>query len=1067
MPSAVTSPPSAPSIPVRLLVIADQPGLVTAIAAALTPLDAEIVRVNGVSAALSGVLAQDFALIVVGAGRTESGAQIIRSIRAHRDHGHTPLLVLAAQAGGEAEAYRLGAVDVLGVTVAPEILRAKAAVFIALHRRIAIAASGSERERRLRWLVDHTSDAVWRFAADQPIPTDASPDEQIDLCYRHGFLAECNDAMARMYGFPSPAAMVGIRLSDMMPRSDERNLAYLRAFIAADYRLLDAESVERDREGNVKFLRNTLIAVAEDGHLRSAWGISRDITQRRKDEESLRLHALVLERMAEGVSVADADGLIRYTNAAADAMFGCSRGELAGTSLLAHSELTPDDQAKALGEILAQLAKEGSWTGEWRHRRKDGGAFITSVSIASIEQDGRRYLVCVQGDVTEQRRRLREIEESEAHTRALIDSALDAMITIDEIGVVTDWNPQAHAIFGWSRDEALGQSLAEMIIPPNLREAHRRGILRFHETGEGPILGRRLELAAVRRSGELFPVELSIVPSRIGGKQRFCGYLRDITERKRTEDELHQRERQLSLVIDALPALVCYVDDQRRYQLANRAYEEWFGIQPEQLLGRHMAEVIGGDAFALVESRISLALSGKRESFEGVLPYRDWAPRDIHADYMPDIDADGTVRGFVALVQDVSARKQAEAREHLLVEAIAVLNGSLDVDRTLMDLAAVVVPRLGDWCTIDLIDEGGPRRVAVVHRDPARARSLEDLLTADPGSREAIVARVAGKAAGEFVPEVGAEMSLLRSLGLGSFLAVPLRTRGRVVGVLSLASEGRRRLNDADHAFAQELADRTAAAIDNARLYQAEKTARGYAADRAEALARTNAELEQFAYVASHDLQEPLRMVLQFLELMRPKIEPHLDERTRSYMGFISEGATRMHALIHDLLAYSRLGREDTPPLQEIGLERVLAEALDNLSVSITSTGARISHGPLPVVRIDKVQLIQILQNLISNALKFRGAGIPEIAVTASDGHDHWTVKVADNGIGIDPAYHERIFEVFQRLHGRSEYPGTGIGLAIVKKAVERQNGRIWVESELGKGSTFAFTVPKAGNVLA
>ncbi len=794
-----------------------------------------------------------------------------------------------------------------------------------------------------------------------------------------------------------------------------------------------------------------------------------------RDDEALRMHALVLERMAEGVSVIGADGVIRYANPAEHSMFGYAHGELVGMHVDSLGDPHPTADTATATRVIARLAREESWSGQWRNCRKDGELFVTSVSVTSFEQGGSSYFVCVQEDVTEDDRRVFALQESESHTRAIIDSALDAMITIDEHGLITDWNPQAFAIFGWNHSEALGQSLAGLIIPPEFREAHWRGISRYLATGDGPILGKRLELSAIRRSGELFPVELSIVPSRIGGRLRFCGYLRDITERKRIEDALRDRERLLSLITDILPALVSYIDPDHRYRFANRAYGEWFATTPADVLGQRVTDILGEETFTGLRPRLEAALSGERQTFESRVAYPDGV-RDVQIDYMPDIDEKRHVRGIVALVQDVTARKQAEEREHLLVEAMAILNGSLDVDRTLTELSGVAVPRLADWCAIDLVEgegDGDLRRVVVTHRDPDRVRFAQTVHAAYPTDRTGALHRIASSGRPEFVPEISDAMlvagandarhlELLRSLGLRSFLAVPLRARDRSIGVLTLATEGRRHLHPEDAAFAGQLAERAAVAVDNARLYQAEREARSFAADRAEALARTNAELEQFAYVASHDLQEPLRMVLQFLALMRPKIEPHLDDKTRTYLGFVTDGATRMHALIHDLLAYSRLGREDTPPLQEMSLERVLEEALANLRVATAAAGAEVTHDPLPVVRIDKIQLVQVFQNLISNAIKFRAADRPpKITISAVDGPTSWTIRIADNGIGIAPAFHARIFEVFQRLHGRAEYPGTGIGLAIVKKVVERQGGRIWVESDQGQGSTFNFTVPK------
>jgi light-regulated signal transduction histidine kinase (bacteriophytochrome) len=237
------------------------------------------------------------------------------------------------------------------------------------------------------------------------------------------------------------------------------------------------------------------------------------------------------------------------------------------------------------------------------------------------------------------------------------------------------------------------------------------------------------------------------------------------------------------------------------------------------------------------------------------------------------------------------------------------------------------------------------------------------------------------------------------------------------------------------------------------------KHAQQQLAERAERLAQSNEELEQFAYVASHDLQEPLRMVSSYTQLLARRYKDKLDDNAREFIHYAVEGATRMQVLINDLLAYSRLdtrGGNVVPTSSEAGLERALA----NLRLAIEESGAAVTHGPLPTVIADAVLLTQLFQNLVGNALKFRGAEPARVHVSAERSDDNWLFAVRDNGIGIDPSYGERIFVIFQRLHGRTEYPGTGIGLAICKKIVERHGGRIWLDVASGPGATFRFTLP-------
>ena len=244
--------------------------------------------------------------------------------------------------------------------------------------------------------------------------------------------------------------------------------------------------------------------------------------------------------------------------------------------------------------------------------------------------------------------------------------------------------------------------------------------------------------------------------------------------------------------------------------------------------------------------------------------------------------------------------------------------------------------------------------------------------------------------------------------------------------------------------------------------------ARELVEEQAEDLRRSNAELEQFAYVASHDLQEPLRKVASFCQLIERRYKGQLDERGEQYIEFAVDGAKRMQQLINDLLAFSRVGRSGAD-LEPVDLEQVLAQALRQLGALVEESGGEVTHDPLPTVRGDASLLVQLLQNLVGNGLKFRSDAAPRvhIGVRRVDGQAPvWEFSCSDNGIGIDPQYEDKIFVIFQRLHGRDTYGGTGIGLAMCKKIVEHHGGRLWLDGERpqpdGSGSTFRWTLPVA-----
>ncbi len=296
--------------------------------------------------------------------------------------------------------------------------------------------------------------------------------------------------------------------------------------------------------------------------------------------------------------------------------------------------------------------------------------------------------------------------------------------------------------------------------------------------------------------------------------------------------------------------------------------------------------------------------------------------------------------------------------------------------------------------------------------------------------------------------------------GLRSFISVPLVYKDATIGVLHFSSVKPNAYSDYEVGIAGLIAAQIAGAIENSHLYAETLEADMALQRQAQELARSNAELEQFAYIASHDLQEPLRVIAGYVNLLEDRYADKLDQDARDFIGYATDAAHRMRALINDLLQYSRVETHGNP-FERMDCNRALSEALADLEVSVSESDAEVTADPLPEVIGDHIQITHLFENLISNAIKFRKDDCPpKIHVSCGRAEDSWQISVADNGTGIRPRYQERIFGMFKRAHKRSKYPGTGIGLALCLKIVERHGGRIWVESAVDQGSTFHFTIP-------
>jgi K+-sensing histidine kinase KdpD len=408
-----------------------------------------------------------------------------------------------------------------------------------------------------------------------------------------------------------------------------------------------------------------------------------------------------------------------------------------------------------------------------------------------------------------------------------------------------------------------------------------------------------------------------------------------------------------------------------------------------------------------------------------------------------------------ALRQQVE-RKQAERRTELLAETARQLLASDSPQLVIEDLCHRVLAFLDCQVFFNfLVDEKAGR----LHLNACGGVPPEEVPRFEWLDFGAAVCGCAAREAQRIVTENirhtnDPRTELVKSLGVQAYAAFPLIAQQRVLGTLSFGLRERPWVTPDELNLMKAVADQVAIALERQRVQAALR-------QTAENLKRSNLDLEQFAYVASHDLQEPLRAVGGYIKLLERNLPKPLEAKLQGYISGAFEGAVRMERLINDLLDYSRVdsrGRALVPT----ELEGVLRQALTNLQPRIASAKAAITHERLPKVSADSTQIMQVFQNLVGNAIKFRGAPPPAIHIGASQRNGDWVISVRDNGIGIDPEYFGKIFHLFSRLHTRKQYPGTGIGLTVCKRIIERHGGAIWVESQPGKGATFYFSLPNA-----
>jgi PAS domain S-box-containing protein len=789
------------------------------------------------------------------------------------------------------------------------------------------------------------------------------------------------------------------------------------------------EQALRVRKDGTRFLASvTLTALRDrDGQLRGFSEISRDISE---SKESGAKYRGLLEAAPDAMVVVNQGGEIVLLNVQAEKQFGYHRDELVGQKVKniipeGFAERLIADGTRTAAEALAQQIGTGI---ELTGRRKNGSEFPIEIMLSPLESTEGILVTAAIRDISVRKDAEKHLAQMEGRYRGLLEAAPDAMVVVNQAGEIVLLNLQAEKRFGYRRDELVGQKVKN-IIPEGFAERLIADGTRSAADALAQQIGTGIELYGRRKNGSDFPIEIMLSPLESAEGILVTAAIRDISVRKEAERHLARMEGRYRGLLEAAPDAMVVVNQGGGIVLLNVQAEKQFGYHRDELVGQRVKNIIPegfaerliADGLRSAEDALAqrigtgIELTGRR---------KNGSEFPIEIMLSPLESAEGIL--VTAAIRNISVRKDAE--KHL-----AQMEGRY---RGLLEAAPDAMVVVNPSGEIVLLNVQAEKQFGY-RRDELVGQKVKNIIP--EGFAERLIADGLRSAEDALAQQIGTgiELNGRRKDGSQFPIELMLSPLESTEGILVTAA----------------IRDITTRKKAEANLLQ-----------KVEELNRSNEELGQFAYIASHDLQEPLRMVASYTQLLSRRYKGKLDPDADEFIAFAVDGASRMQRLIQDLLAYSRVGTKGQD-LLSTSSEDAFQRSLINLRGAIEDSGALVTHDPLPSVLADEMQLVQLFQNLVGNAIKYQNPGIPRIHVSATqNGQNKWIFSVCDNGLGIDPQYFERIFGMFQRLHKREEFAGTGIGLAICKKIVERHGGSISVESQPGRGSTFRFGLAGAEN---